>query len=42
MSANRRGRGSLDDSLRDDPESRSIVLEVLNNLLNDLETGMAQ
>jgi hypothetical protein len=38
--ADRTGRGSLDDVLRDDPELRSIILEILRDLCHDLEYGM--
>jgi hypothetical protein len=37
--ADRVGRGSLDDILRDDPDLRSIVLELLKDFNHDLEIG---
>jgi hypothetical protein len=40
--ADRTGRGSLDDSLRNDPSSLySIILDLLDSLHDDLERGMS-
>jgi hypothetical protein len=36
--ADRTGRGSLDDVLRNDPKTTSIIAEVLDNLEEDLNT----
>jgi hypothetical protein len=36
--ADRTGRGSLDDVLRNDPKTTSIIAEVLENLEEDLNT----
>jgi hypothetical protein len=39
--ADRTGRGSLDDILRNDPKTTSIITEVLENLDEDLNTCRA-
>ncbi|KAE9372483.1 hypothetical protein N431DRAFT_466728 [Stipitochalara longipes BDJ] len=39
--ADRTGRGSLDDVLRNDPKTTSIIAEVLENLEEDLNTCIA-
>ena len=38
--ADRKGRGSLDDIVRKDPDLRSVILEALNDLSGDLDFGM--
>ena len=38
--ADRKGRGSLDDIVRNDPDLQSIILDILKDLRGDLEIGM--
>lgn len=38
--ADRKGRSSLDDIVRNDPDLQSIILEILKDLHGDLEIGM--
>lgn len=39
--ADRKGRGSIDDVVRNDLELSSIILDILDDLCGDLEVGMA-
>lgn len=39
--ADRAGRGSLDERLRDEINLNSIVLDLLGNIYDDLEEGMS-